>query len=134
MAEELKKNRKIVNRKKANAANRRYYLRHKKKINKRTHQWYLDHKEKTIAATKKWKKRNLAAWKEILHEQGKDSCAKCGYNKCFAAIEFHHLSPEKKKKTMAHMFECYPSIRGIEELSKCIALCANCHRELHHGG
>ena len=24
-------------------------------------------------------------------------CAKCGYNKCGAALEFHHINPEEKR-------------------------------------
>lgn len=61
-------------------------------------------------------------------------CSVCGYSKCHAAIEFHHLDPTEKEvalsKMMAHP-SGWPKI--VEEMSKCVALCSNCHREVHAG-
>jgi hypothetical protein len=58
-------------------------------------------------------------------------CCKCGYKKNIAALEFHHLDPDKKdfdwgsgkKKGWK---------RTIEELKKCVLVCSNCHREIHY--
>ena len=58
-------------------------------------------------------------------------CSMCGYNKCEAALEFHHLDPLLKDFSV--------STRGLtrswdkieKELNKYILLCANCHREIH---
>lgn len=58
-------------------------------------------------------------------------CVRCGYNKCAAALDFHHLDPTTKLKR----FDC-PSIKSQsfqEEAAKCILLCSNCHKEEHHG-
>lgn len=58
-------------------------------------------------------------------------CTSCGYNKCLAALEFHHINPKDKDKD-------YFNYRGgftdtlKTELDKCVLLCANCHREKHH--
>lgn len=30
-------------------------------------------------------------------------CAKCGYDKCGAALDFHHINPEDKDDTVARM-------------------------------
>lgn len=61
-----------------------------------------------------------------------DKCQCCGYNKCRAALEFHHLNPEEKEISF-----CSNANRswGVtkEELKKCILVCANCHREIHAG-
>jgi hypothetical protein len=60
------------------------------------------------------------------------ACVKCGYNRCSAALEFHHLDPNQKDPN-------WNSIRHLEleviktELDKCQLLCSNCHRELHFG-
>lgn len=59
-------------------------------------------------------------------------CCICGYNKCLSALEFHHTNPTEKDFTIsanAHMaFE-----KTLEEVKKCILVCANCHREIHAG-
>ena len=62
-------------------------------------------------------------------------CSNCGYDRCLDAIQFHHKDPATKK------FEISDSIFGksgnytekeiIEEVNKCLLLCANCHFELH---
>ena len=61
-------------------------------------------------------------------------CEKCGYNKCLNALHFHHKNPSEK------LFEITPAIWGkckttksqiIEEVKKCMLLCANCHAEIH---
>lgn len=57
-------------------------------------------------------------------------CSLCGYNKCHAALDFHHKNPLEKdgsiKDLIGHKWETIE-----KELMKCILLCANCHRELH---
>lgn len=67
--------------------------------------------------------------KSISYKGG--SCEKCGYNRCNSALEFHHLDPNKKDFGIGtYSVLSWDKIK--EELDKCILLCANCHRELHH--
>ena len=55
-------------------------------------------------------------------------CQICGYSKCQAALEFHHVG--QKDFTIANSsLVSFEKIR--EELDKCAILCANCHREEH---
>lgn len=58
-------------------------------------------------------------------------CIECGYNKCLAALDFHHLEPHEKE------FKFRNDLRSKElikpELDKCVLLCSNCHREVHAG-
>lgn len=65
-------------------------------------------------------------------EYGGGACARCGYDKCDAALEFHHLDPSQKDfsfRTRKKM-----TWEGlVVELDKCVLLCANCHREVHAG-
>lgn len=58
------------------------------------------------------------------------SCSKCGYNKCLAALDFHHLDPKQKDKEYINFRFTFEKMKS--ELDKCILLCANCHREEHY--
>ncbi len=58
-------------------------------------------------------------------------CCLCGYDKCPAALEFHHLDPSQKEFSFSSSSRRYTNLE--EELSKCILVCANCHREVHYG-
>jgi len=68
--------------------------------------------------------------KEALNYFG-NKCTKCGYNKCDAALEFHHPNKDEKSLEYASM-KNWSWIRKKSELEKCILLCANCHREEHN--
>lgn len=58
---------------------------------------------------------------------------KCGYDKCIEALEFHHINPDEKENTVARMLaNSYGIDRTYKEMSKCVVLCANCHREFHY--
>jgi len=60
------------------------------------------------------------------------SCQVCGYNKCDAALELHHLDTTKKDFSISkHKGVGIDKIKP--ELDKCVLLCANCHRETHQG-
>ena len=59
-------------------------------------------------------------------------CFKCRYKKCAAALEFHHF--KEKDSAISNMIGCGYSLNKIKvEIKKCGVICANCHRELHHG-
>ncbi len=59
-------------------------------------------------------------------------CIYCGYNKCTAALDFHHRNPETKEFTITSKVS-YKWERIEKELEKCDLVCANCHRELEVG-
>lgn len=74
------------------------------------------------------KKRKL-----ILIEESGGSCQKCGYNKNYAALAFHHREPSEKSFSL--------DLRSLsnrswavsrEEFKKCDLLCSNCHLEHHN--
>jgi hypothetical protein len=76
-------------------------------------------------------------WEAYLQELGLLECSKCGYDKCSAAIDFHHVRGKKKDKGIGHLkgtLVCNEKNkeRMNKELSKCIPLCATCHRETHY--
>ena len=59
-------------------------------------------------------------------------CEKCGYNKCNAALQFHHKDPDKKDFALSWNGRPHSWEKCKIELDKCILLCANCHSEVHY--
>lgn len=59
-------------------------------------------------------------------------CSKCGYNKCLAALDFHHIDPMHKDFGIAKVKKRSFDGKIKAELDKCILVCANCHREIHN--
>jgi len=67
--------------------------------------------------------------KEQCVEYKGGKCCKCGYNKCLAALEFHHIDPNKKDYTISGGTKSFQNLKS--ELDKCILVCKNCHAEIH---
>lgn len=58
-------------------------------------------------------------------------CQKCGYDKCIAALEFHHKNPIEKEFDWNKLRkQSWDSV--IVELNKCELLCSCCHKEAHY--
>lgn len=69
--------------------------------------------------------------KLILVEMMGGKCSICGYNKCIAALDFHHESGIKEFGIASKGF-IRSLDRCIKEAKKCILVCSNCHSEIHH--
>ena len=67
---------------------------------------------------------------KFISENKGDACEVCGYNKCKAALEFHHNDPMQKEFNISSAWS-YNMGRVKREIEKCILVCANCHREIH---
>lgn len=74
-----------------------------------------------------------ARFKQRIVDEFGGKCLLCGYNKCNAALELHHIDPESKDPSFSK-FRSNPAALEIvaKELTKCILVCANCHREIHN--
>lgn len=99
------------------------------------HKRYYEANKKSLNTNSAKRQREVGRRrkKEALASIGLTGCARCGYDKCMEAIEFHHCFGEKKfnldKRSLSNR-----STEVIQaELAKCTALCANCHREFHAG-
>jgi transposase len=76
------------------------------------------------------RRRNV---KRILVEEAGGSCSVCGYNRCVAALGFHHLVPAEKSFSLSHRGVARSLEKAREEARKCALLCANCHAEVEAG-
>ena len=112
----------------------------KEKKRERTKKWKQDNREKinsynrkyrvenNLEVTRKKQKRDKKAYFVAL-AGGK--CIKCGYSDCVGALQFHHINPDEKtigRRTLIQL----SMDKALEEIKKCILLCANCHAELHY--
>lgn len=79
-------------------------------------------------------KNQIARWIKIKHkaiDYKGGSCIKCGYNRYYGALEFHHTDPSQKDVDWNKLrLRSWDKI--VSELDGCVLLCANCHREEHH--
>ena len=71
--------------------------------------------------------------KRWLVEQAGGKCIVCGYDKCQEALDFHHLDETTKKFGITGGIMTSNKETLLEEVKKCILLCARCHREVHVG-
>jgi hypothetical protein len=78
------------------------------------------------------KKRRLAIKNWCVEYKG-GKCIICGYSKCKAAMDFHHLDPTQKDFGIGERGNL-PNKENLKaELDKCVLLCRNCHAEVHAG-
>lgn len=71
--------------------------------------------------------------KRILVEEAGGACAQCGYDRCVAALQFHHLDRAKKRFGLSRGGTPLALDTLRDEARKCVLLCANCHAEAEHG-
>lgn len=58
-------------------------------------------------------------------------CNRCGYSKCLAALQFHHLDRNTKEGIVSRMINQFGIASAKKEAEKCELICANCHAEEH---
>jgi transposase len=71
--------------------------------------------------------------KRILVDEAGGACRLCGYDRCVAALHFHHLEPAEKRFTLSHRGVARSLESARAEASKCVLLCSNCHVEVEAG-
>lgn len=93
--------------------NKTYYSNNKK--------YYFDKAKKLKTERLKW----FMKYKETL------KCERCPEDDA-RCLDFHHLDKNKKEFHIGEMVHNTMSEKNImEEIKKCIVLCANCHRKEH---
>ena len=77
-----------------------------------------------------WKREARKRGWFVAYKMSLGGCQRCGYSKCLAALDFHHIDRSTKERSPAALANCSEEV-GMAELSKCILVCKNCHYELH---
>lgn len=75
------------------------------------------------------------AWDALFQQVLDYKCVDCG-NENPVVLEFHHLDPSKKEFKIGDARQGALTkdrvAKALREASKCVVLCANCHRIRHH--
>jgi transposase-like protein len=71
--------------------------------------------------------------KRILLDEAGGRCVLCGYDRCVAALHFHHVDPDSKDFALGLVGVTRSLTVARAEASKCVVLCANCHAEVESG-
>jgi len=109
------------------AGDRKYYEKNKEERIQKATDYYRRNRKAVNAYHRKRVKQHKE--KAIKYKGGK--CQLCGYNKCVAALDFHHINPFEKEYECGHLMnKAWKNIK--EEIDKCVLLCSNCHREIHY--
>jgi len=109
----------------------RYFQSHREEINKNVQRYRNKNleicKQRVATKTAEYKER----WMVILRSMGMLHCARCGYDKYYEALDYHHIDPKTKIWNISYITKEPPIKEKVAELDKVVCLCANCHRELH---
>lgn len=97
----------------------------KAKIYSKRH--YENNKKELIARGKEYKKTRKNEWIDFKQSL---ECAFCG-EKHHATFDFHHLEKHPSNRKVSALLANHNYGAAFNEVSKCIVLCANCHR-IHH--
>jgi len=96
---------------------------------KRDKRKYIDRRDYLIDAVQKRRKKV----REMAIKYKGAKCINCGYDRCYEALEFHHVNSSGKDFGLSDKGYTRSWAKIKEELDKCVLLCANCHREVHSG-
>jgi hypothetical protein len=88
---------------------------------------YARNKAAVIAASKTQRISFAKRWEEYKSQQ---VCINCGFSHP-AAIDFHHVKRHPSNRKLYQLIKNRTFSRALEEVKKCVPLCANCHR-VHH--
>lgn len=82
-----------------------------------------------IEGVTEWRRRTK---RKLVAESG-GRCVICGYDRCQAAMQFHHVDPREKEFHLSDK-GVTRSIEALRaEAAKCALLCGNCHAEVEAG-
>lgn len=90
---------------------------------------YLDKVCKSCKHEQQQKRRKDLKDRIVQHLGGK--CIRCGYDRCTAALDVHHLDATQKEFALKGSdLRKWGTL--LKELNKCVLLCSVCHREVHY--
>lgn len=88
---------------------------------------------KQLARVRRNNRKTRQFIRDIVAAARKGGCLFCGEQED-CCMSFHHLDSTQKDFTIATIHRRVMSpLRLVEELTKCICVCENCHRKIHAG-
>jgi len=110
--------------------NRQYYESHKEKVNLAVRRHRKNNPDKVKATLAKYRKKHVKEIRTWYYElKSKLKCSNCSENNPYC-LDFHHVNPELKEFTISQKITRKNKQQILEEIRKCIVLCANCHRKI----
>lgn len=101
------------------------------KNKEKAREYHLDRFYQDKEKWQEYEKETKRKKKEMIDEiKSSTGCKKCGYNAHPICLDFHHVG-EKKIGIPQAINRKWSNKRILEEISKCVVLCANCHRLEH---
>lgn len=95
------------------------------KIYRKKH--YEDNKVKYLKKAVVYKKKEVEWYRQLKQSSG---CIICGEKEA-CCLDFHHI--RDKKFVISTSVGRFSRKEILEEIKKCIVVCANCHRKIHAG-
>lgn len=115
-------------------ATKQWQEENSEKMKQYRNEWYEKNKKTEQEKAKLRQAKRRKEFKDWFNEFKKDlKCSECGFNHP-AALDFHHVNPNEKEYSIAYLKHLGSKEKLLQEVDKCIVLCANCHRIHHHGG
>ncbi len=91
-------------------------------------QHYLDNKQKYIDKSKVYRQVFLD-W--FIEYKKSLSCEICGESR-YWVLDFHHKDPKEKDLEVSLVVRQCSKEKLLDEINKCMVVCSNCHRDIHH--
>ena len=91
-------------------------------------QHYLDNKQKYIDKSNEYRK-TFMGW--FIDYKKTLCCEICGENR-YWVLDFHHKNPKEKDLEVALVVRQCSKQKLFDEIKKCMVVCSNCHRDIHH--
>src|SRR6056297_2569932 len=90
--------------------------------------YYEKNKTATTARSRRTKAEQRKKWNTY---KSTLKCINCGFSHP-AALDFHHVIMRPDNAKVHRLLANHSYARVMEEIKKCVVLCANCHRIHHH--
>ena len=117
-----------ANREKILERKRQYRIKNPKKQKEWSKKHYEENKKDYIKRAANKKKQQRVEWEVF---KSTLSCTQCGEAHP-ATLDFHHVVKDPSNKKVHRLIANGSIGRAMEEIKKCLVLCANCHRKHHY--
>jgi len=111
------------------AYSRAYHAAHRDEQNAKARTRHAEHREEDCARARAYtaaRRQPCVALRDLFYQSG---CACCGIAYLPCIMSAHHLDPSAKDGSIVGIIDLDEL---LAELGKCIPLCHNCHKLLHH--